>query len=261
MKDKAWSQLGTSGGGNHFVEFGIFTLDTPDLGLEAGEYLALLSHSGSRGVVANVANYYSGLAKDKCNFLPKELKHLSWLDMGTSEGLEYWNAMNLMGDYAAANHDCIHRYIKNTLCTDVLLNIENHHNFAWKENHFGKDLYVHRKGATPADKGVLGIIPSSMADPAYIVEGLGNPDALRSASHGAGRLMSRTQAKNDFNWDQANKYLADRDVKLLSAGLDEVPMAYKDIHEVMANQIDLVKVRASFQPRLVKMAEATEKGW
>ncbi|MDF1852882.1 MAG: RtcB family protein [Verrucomicrobiales bacterium] len=259
FKDKAWAQLGTSGSGNHFVEFGVLTLTKSHLGLEPGQYLALLSHSGSRGTGANVASHYSKLAHAEHADLPRELMHLSWLDLDSEAGNEYWNAMNLMGDYAAANHACIHRSIAKNLGVEVLADIENHHNFAWKEEHLGKELIVHRKGATPAGEGVLGIIPGSMASPAFVVRGKGNPDSLNSASHGAGRVMSRTAAKKEFHWPTEKKKLEEAGITLLSAGLDEVPGVYKDIHTVMAAQDDLVETLAQFDPKIVKMAPAGER--
>jgi len=259
FKDKAWAQLGTSGSGNHFVEFGTLTLERDDLGLAAGTYLALLSHSGSRGTGNQLATYFSRLAVQKHPELPKELTHLAWLDMDSAEGREYWLAMELMGRYAAANHELIHRHVARNLKVKVLLDVENHHNFAWKEHHDGQEVIVHRKGATPAGQGALGIIPGSMATPGYIVRGRGEPDSLNSASHGAGRKMSRKKAKQSFTWHDAKKLLAERRVLLLSAGLDEVPMAYKDIDEVMAAQCDLVETIARFDPRIVKMAPAGER--
>jgi tRNA-splicing ligase RtcB len=117
---------------------------------------------------------------------------------------------------------------------------------------------VHRKGATPAGRGVLGIIPGSMAAPGYVVRGKGHAASLDSAAHGAGRRMSRTRAKQTFTWDAVKQYLRQRDVTLLSAGLDEAPLAYKDIDEVMAAQHDLVEPVARFEPRLVKMAPGGE---
>ena len=260
-RDKARSQLGSSGGGNHFAEFGELTLTKPQLGLESGTYLALLSHSGSRGSGMAVANHYSKLAMELHPELPKELKHLAWLDLKSEEGQEYWEAMNLMGRYAAANHDCIHREVARHLGVEVLADVENHHNFAWKENHFGKDVIVHRKGATPAGDGVLGIIPGSMATPAFVVRGKGNLESLRSASHGAGRVMSRSQALKTFTWDDVKKQLEKAGVTLLSSGLDEVPGVYKDIHEVMRQQSDLVDVLATFHPKLVKMAPPGRPRW
>jgi tRNA-splicing ligase RtcB (3'-phosphate/5'-hydroxy nucleic acid ligase) len=259
LRDLAWTQLGTSGTGNHFVEFGLLRLDRPAAGLEPGSYLALLSHSGSRGTGANVASHYSKLAQELHPDLPKELRHLAWLSLDLAEGQEYWSAMNLMGEYAAANHERIHHHVAQALGFEVLAVVENHHNFAWKEEHDGRELIVHRKGATPAGLGVLGVIPGTMADPAFLVSGLGEPDSLRSASHGAGRRMSRTQALKQFTWEQTRALLNERGVELLSAGLDEAPMAYKDIHEVMAAQTDLVEPLGTFLPRLVKMAPAGER--
>jgi len=263
MKDRAWAQLGTSGSGNHFVEFGELTVLDDGVGLSKGAYLALLSHSGSRGTGAQVAQQYSRLARDLHPELPKELSHLAWLDLSTEAGQEYFAAMELMGRYAAANHELIHASIRRALGIDVMLDIENHHNFAWRERHRLPDgseaeVIVHRKGATPAGAGVLGIIPGSMGTPGYVVRGKGAASALNSAAHGAGRRMSRTKAKQTFTWQVAQRFLRERGVTLLSAGLDEVPMAYKDIDEVMAAQRDLVEPLARFEPRLVKMAPGGE---
>ena len=268
-KSRAWSQLGTSGSGNHFVEFGLFTahgpIDWPGQGKElaAGTYVALLSHSGSRGTGAAVCDHYSKLAFAQFKDLPNELKRLAWLSLDSAEGQEYWAAMELMGRYAAANHACIHRHIAANLNAEVLLDLENHHNFAWKERHaingVEREVVVHRKGATPAGEGVLGIIPGSMGAPGFVVRGKGNVESLHSASHGAGRAMSRKAANEKFNWKDVNRFLRERDVTLISAGLDEVPMAYKDIRQVMAAQQDLVAVLGEFVPKLVKMAPAGER--
>lgn len=188
-KDKAWEQLGTSGSGNHFVEFGIFTIGKNDLHLAPGDYLALLSHSGSRGVGAMVCNYYSKLAKEKCPLEQKELSHLSWLTLKSHEGKEYWEAMQLMHKYATANHELIHTHIAKNLGAHILFSFINSHNLAWEEEHYGKKLIVHRKGATPAQEGQLGIIPGSMSSTTYLVKGKGNPESLKSCSHGAGRRI------------------------------------------------------------------------
>jgi tRNA-splicing ligase RtcB (3'-phosphate/5'-hydroxy nucleic acid ligase) len=259
LKDKAWAQLGTSGSGNHFVEYGVLTLPQDDFGLEAGEYLALLSHSGSRGAGATIADHYSRQAMALHPELPKQLRHLAWLDLNTAAGQEYWAAMQLMGRYASANHACIHRHMVKALGARVLLDVENHHNFAWMEEHDGERLVVHRKGATPAGEGVVGIIPGTMATTTYLVRGKGNPAALNSAAHGAGRRMSRKAAKQKFTWPEVKRYLKEQGVELLTAGLDEAPMAYKDIDEVMAAQQDLVEIAARFQPKIVKMAPAGER--
>ena len=263
LKDRAWAQLGTSGSGNHFVEFGLLTVLDETAGLACGEYLALLSHSGSRGTGAHVAQHYSRLAQSLHPELPKELSQLAWLDLSTEAGQEYWAAMELMGRYAAANHHLIHAHVARALGVEVRLDIENHHNFAWRERHrlpdgSDADVIVHRKGATPAGVGVLGVIPGSMGTPGYVVRGRGVAASLNSASHGAGRRMSRTKAKELFTWDTAQRFLRERGVTLLSAGLDEVPMAYKDIDEVMAAQRDLIEPLARFEPRLVKMAPSGE---
>ena len=258
-KSKGWKQLGSSGSGNHFVEFGTLTLSEPDLGLEPGRYLALLSHSGSRGTGAAVANHYSKLAMKLRPHLPSELRHLAWLDLASEEGQEYWAAMELMGRYASANHAVIHRQILRNLGAEALAQVENHHNYAWKEVHDGQKLIVHRKGATPAGKGVLGVIPDSMADPGFVVRGKGNALSLESAAHGAGRVMSRTRAKKTMDWAPVKERLARQKVHLLSAGLDEVPDVYKNIEDVMRAQSDLVEIVARFDPRMVKMAPPGER--
>ena len=259
VKDKAWAQLGSSGSGNHFVEFGVLHIEETSLGLPIGRYLALLSHSGSRGAGNEIATHYSKLAQQLRPELPRELTHLAWLDMDSDAGQEYWQAMQLMGDYSAANHALIHRAIARHLGCEALLDIENHHNFAWREVHDGEEVIVHRKGATPAAVGVVGIIPGSMATPGFVVRGKGNPEALHSASHGAGRAMSRKKASETFTWASARQMLKDAGVTVLSAGVDEVPMVYKDIHQVMRAQRDLVQPLARFDPKLVKMAPAGER--
>lgn len=262
-KDRAWAQLGTSGSGNHFVEFGLFTAHGKIQELEPGTYVALLSHSGSRGTGAAVCDYYSKVAFSQFPDLPGELKRLAWLPLNSEAGQEYWAAMELMGRYAAANHALIHQHVAANLGAQVLLDLENHHNFAWKEKHviggIEREVIVHRKGATPAGQGVLGIIPGSMAAPGFVVSGQGNAESLNSAAHGAGRVMSRTQATKTFNWKKVNEFLRQQGVTLLSAGLDEVPMVYKNIREVMAAQSDLVTILGQFDPKLVKMSPPGER--
>jgi len=257
LKDKAWEQLGTSGSGNHFVEFGALSvrqaIDSPLGTIPPGNYLALLSHSGSRRLGMEIANYYTDIAMHQRASLPKDYIHLSWLDLSSGPGAEYWAAMNLAGRYASANHAVIHRQIADTLRMQVLGGVENHHNFAWKETVDGAEVVVHRKGATPAGRDVLGVIPGSMSAPGYVVRGLGNPASLSSAAHGAGRRMSRGEAFKRFDWDTVKKKLKSQGVELLSAGLDESPGAYKDIEQVMADQADLVEILAEFQPKIVKM--------
>ena len=270
FRDKAWAQLGTSGGGNHFAEFGVLTVTDPALGLAAGAYTALLTHGGSRGTGSEICTYYSRFAASRHPDLAKHLQRLAWLGLDTAEGREYWEAMQLMGRYAAANHELVHRAIAKRLKLDVLLTVENHHNFAWKESvqrsedgdqrsevrgqKAEETLVIHRKGATPAHAGALGVIPGSMATPGFVVRGRGVAASLHSCAHGAGRRLSRSAAKQSATWSQTRKLLDERHVELISAGLDEVPLAYKDIHAVMQAQADLVDVLARFDPRIVKMA-------
>ncbi len=255
LKDKAAQQIGTSGGGNHFVEFGIVEiLDQGNtLNLAKGKYVALLSHSGSRGLGASIAHHYTQLAQKVCK-LPPSAKNLAWLDLNTQEGQEYWLAMNLAGDYASACHHQIHERVAAALAQEILVMVENHHNFAWKElNQNGEEIIVHRKGATPAGEGVLGIIPGSMTAPGFIVKGKGETAALNSASHGAGRMMSRSKAKSTLSKRDVEKFLKQAGIKLIGGGLDEAPMAYKDIHAVMAAQQSLVEVLGMFLPKVVRM--------
>ncbi|MBC8262053.1 MAG: RtcB family protein [Planctomycetia bacterium] len=259
VQDRAHKQLGSSGSGNHFVEFGTMTVTDSRCGLDPGEYVALLSHSGSRGAGAYVADHWSRLAKSMHPHLSKHLQDLAWIDIGHEEGQRYWNAMQLMGKYAEANHDCIHKGLLKSLGAHALASIENHHNFAWVENHGGEDLIVHRKGATPASEGELGVIPGSMTAPTYVVIGRGNADSLRSSSHGAGRRMSRKKAKLKYRASDLRKAVEEAGVHLISAGIDESPMVYKDIDQVMAAQRDLVETLATFTPRIVRMADPGEK--
>lgn len=256
LKDKAAHQLGSSGGGNHFVEFGILQVTEYDehLKLQPGEYLALLTHSGSRGFGATIAGYYTKLAKSLCA-LPAEAANLAYLDLQSEAGQEYWIAMNLAGDYASACHAAIHRKMAKAIGAQVLASVENHHNFAWKEQVNGEELIVHRKGATPAGSDVLGIIPGSMTAPGFLVKGKGNAASLNSASHGAGRQLSRTRAIKAFTAQQLRDELKAAGVQLIGGGLDEAPGAYKDIHQVMAAQEELVTILASFQPKMVRMAD------
>lgn len=256
LKDNAASQLGTSGGGNHFAEWGIIEFKERDeiLDLDRGRYTALLTHSGSRGLGAAIANHYTRLAKELCP-LPKEAANLAYLDLDKEAGQEYWLAMNLAGDYASACHEVIHHTMLHSIGAQLLTRVENHHNFAWKELLDGEALIVHRKGATPAGKGVMGIIPGSMTAPGFLVRGKGEKKAIHSASHGAGRRMSRTQAVRQVSRQQVNAALKEHDVILVGGGLDEAPMVYKDIRQVMEAQSALVEVVASFTPKIVRMAD------
>jgi len=262
LQDRAEKQLGTSGSGNHFVEFGVVELKEKDavLGIEAGTYLGLLSHSGSRGLGANIANHYTKVAKEKRR-LAGEAQNLAWLSLEEQEGVEYWLAMNLAGDYASACHHVIHQKIAKQIGREPIKMVENHHNFAWKERWEGKEVIVHRKGATPAGKNVLGIIPGSMATPGFIVKGRGEHASINSAAHGAGRRLSRTAAIKSVTHKELNEALAREGIKLMGGGLDESPMAYKDIHEVMNAQKSLVETVGLFYPKIVRMDGTAPKQW
>lgn len=255
MYGKAVRQLGSSGSGNHFVEFGTITVDEGNsMQLRAGTYGALLSHSGSRSLGANIAQAYTAIAMDRCR-LPREAKSLAWLDLDTEAGQEYWLSMNLAGAYAQACHDRIHANLCRALGLSVLHTVENHHNFAWKETlHDGETYIVHRKGATPAAPGEMGIIPGSMTTPGYIVRGKGNEASLNSAAHGAGRLLSRQRAKNSITMSSLRKILQREKVTLIGGSTEEAPGAYKDIELVMSSQSTLVHVEGIFHPRVVRMA-------
>jgi len=278
LKDTAHAQLGTSGSGNHFVEWGAFEA-LEDLALPSGgtvrrgeRRLALLSHSGSRGVGARIADRYTKIAKSKHPSLEGNAADLAWLSLSSEEGAEYWLSMNLAGRFAAANHAVIHEKLSRAL-SEVLggeekeaVSWENHHNFSWREavrDRSGgeREVIVHRKGATPAGPGVMGVIPGSMGDAGYVVRGKGNAHSLNSASHGAGRLMSRRRAFETISDEDLKAYLERKGVTLIGGSRDEAPQAYKRIEEVLAAQADLVDLVGSFTPAIVRMDEAAKPRW
>jgi len=234
---------------------GVDPLTNKQIGLKKGAYFGILSHSGSRNFGASIAHHYTRIAKDKCR-LPKGAVNLAWLDLDTEEGQEYWAAMNLAGDYSAANHMFIHMKLAAALAEKPATMIENHHNFAWKETLAdGTEAIIHRKGATPAGINAYGIIPGSMTAPAFIVRGKGEPESLDSASHGAGRMMSRTEAKSRFTDKSIREMLSKAGVELIGGGADEAPGAYKDIKKIMEYQKDLVEILGSFEPKIVRMSK------
>ncbi|MBQ4036419.1 MAG: RtcB family protein, partial [Paludibacteraceae bacterium] len=169
------------------------------------------------------------------------------------EGQAYWVAMNLAADYAEACHELIHYRMGKSLGLKRLCAIGNPHNMAWQEIHGNRSVVVHRKGATPAMKGVVGIIPGSMGTGGYIVEGLGCDQSLQSASHGAGRCMSRQDARNSITWSALGRQLQTAGVRLIGGSLEEAPTAYKDIDAVMAQQSHLVRTVGRFMPSIVRM--------
>src|ERR1035437_2809056 len=237
----AQKQLGTLGGGNHFAEF------QED---EEGNLWVML-HSGSRNFGLKVANVYHKVAQELCEkwHVPLPDKDLAFLPADCKEGDEYINAMNYCLEFAQANRETMMQNILTVLGVKPVSSVNIHHNYAALENHYGKNVWVHRKGATRVRAGELGIIPGSMASSSYIVEGLGNPESFHSCSHGAGRRMGRKDAERRLN-------LAEEQAKMVGIvhglrnidNLDEAPGAYKDIDTVMANQTDLVKIAVKLRP-------------
>lgn len=256
LREKAVRQLGSSGKGNHFVDICEVELpQTNALNLPEGKYVGILSHSGSRGLGANIADYYTTIAKETCR-LPRQAGPFAWLSLKSDAGQEYWKCMEIAGEYSAINHEFIHYNVAKALRLKSLMTVSNHHNFAWQETlPDGKKIIIHRKGATPAHCGELGIIPGSMATPGYIVSGSGSANSLYSASHGAGRKMSRLDAKNSISNYALKKYLAENDVTLIGGTTEEAPQAYKDINNVMESQKELVYIEGTIIPRIVRMSE------
>lgn len=247
LKDIAWSQLGSSGGGNHFAAFMRVTMH----GVHAGG--ALVTHSGSRGTGYKIASHFCEIAQKQVEGRGIH-KGYAWLKDDTEEGQQYITAMQLMGDYAKANHRIIHDKFHHLFeYNKSSWTVENHHNFAWYEEIDGEMLWVHRKGATPAHFAEEGIIPGSMATKSYIVEGKGNPDSLFSASHGAGRVSSRRQAKLNFDQELYDETVDELGIVTHGIAKDESFMAYKDIDTVMSSQKDCVKIIATMYPRVEVM--------
>lgn len=253
LRGKAWQQLGSSGGGNHFVEIGILSLYAGNgLGLPEGEYAALLSHSGARGLGAEIAKHYVQRAHEQCR-LPQSASHLVWLGLDTEAGVEYWRCMNLAADYAAACHDCIHANVAKAIGLKMLASTGNHHNMATLESVDGRKVIMHRKGAVDAGLGKLSVIPGSMSTAGYLVMGKGNVSSLSSASHGAGRAMSRADAACRFTMSGIRKQLRERGVTLIGGSVEECSDAYKDIETVIACQSSLIEVQGRFMPKIVRM--------
>ena len=260
LKSKATKQLGSSGGGNHFADLmtGTVTQEKEWLPLQKGDqFVALITHSGSRGTGYQIASHYKDIAENKTQQQHKGIsKNYAWLSLDDEAGAEYWEAMQLMGEYASANHELIHKHFAKGADVRLLAEYENHHNFAWKKiSKNGERMVIHRKGATPAEKGVVGIIPGSMGTPSYLVEGLGDEESLWSSAHGAGRISSRTQAKKNHDEKAYREFLDKNDILTIGVAKDETYQCYKDIERVMSLQEGkLVDTVAKMNPRVVVMA-------
>jgi tRNA-splicing ligase RtcB len=265
LKEKAREQLGTVGSGNHYVD--VFADDDG--------YLWVGVHFGSRGFGHSVASGFLALGANKeWGTRVPEQETLLRLDQALGDG--YWSLMNLAGRYAYAGREWVARDVVSILGARELELVHNHHNFAWKERHDGRQMVVVRKGATPAFPGQKGFVGGSMGDNAVILEGVESNlsrQALYSTVHGAGRVMSRTQAAGKkkgwgprakivspglISWEMVNEWLGPRGIILRGGGLDEAPQAYRRLPDVIADQGDTVRVVRTLRPLIVVMAGENE---
>ena len=248
----ALTQLGTLGGGNHFIE------------IQKGSdgFIWIMIHSGSRNLGYRVANFYNKLAITRAGSfgpaIPKN-QQLAYLPIDSAEGEQYLREMDYCVAFALANRRLMMKRVKEALQTIAgqvqfgeFINIS--HNYAAFETHFQKNVLVHRKGATSAREGETGIIPGSQGMPSYLVRGKGNRESFTSCSHGAGRKMGRKQARRSLDLRKERKKLEDQGILHAVCGrrdLDEAPGAYKDIDQVIENQLDLVEVIVTLKPLAV----------
>ena len=256
-RDLAFKNLGTLGGGNHFIE-----IQKADDG-----FIWLMIHSGSRNLGYRIAAYHHKLAIKLCqkNRISLPVTDLAFFKTDSSESKAYLNDMNFAMEYAAENRRRIMSALKAEVScvlpeVEFKREINIHHNFASLEKHYGKKLWIHRKGATSARKNEYGIIPGSMGTPSYIVQGLGNPESFNSCSHGAGRVMSRREASRTLSKKECDrsmrgivfdgwspvKHRHGKREDLLDFG--EAPAAYKDIEDVIKSQLDLIEPVVRLKP-------------
>lgn len=246
-RQKAVAQLGTVGSGNHYVD-----LMRDDSGL-----VWIGVHFGSRGLGHSSATKYLRAAggKDGMNVPPAVINEDSEL------GRRYIAAMGLAGRYAYAGREWVVERVRKIIGGNVTETVHNHHNYAWRENHNGKDLWVVRKGATPAFPGQRGFVGGSMGDDAVIIEGVDTPEAkaaFYSTVHGAGRLFGRKEAKRRFSREEMDRWLQERGVALVGADLDESPMAYRRLPDVLQEHGNSIRVLHTLRPFAVAMAGAGE---
>ena len=250
--ESARYQMGTLGGGNHFIE-----IQRGDDGM-----IWFMIHSGSRNLGYKVATHYNNIAKEVnakwFSAVPKEWE-LAFLPVDTKEAKSYISEMEYCLDFAQRNREQMANVIKGIIHSSLgghpkfTKEINIHHNYVSLENHFGRNVWVHRKGATSAREGELGIIPGSQGTSSYIVRGLGNRESFNSCSHGAGRVMGRKEAKRTLDLDKEQALLNDKGIlhKLTASNLDEASSAYKDIKTVMKEQEDLVEIVTELTPLAV----------
>ena len=267
-KDKARQQLGTVGSGNHYV----------DIFVDEQKRIWVGVHFGSRGLGHNIAAFYLKAAGGTDGLMvPPTL-----IDVNSSLGADYLAAMELAGQYAYAGRDWVCQRVAKIMGAEILDEVHNHHNFTWKENHNGKDLYVVRKGATPAFPGQRGFVGGSMGEASVILEGVDHPEAkfsLSSTVHGAGRVMGRREAAGKTKWakDEAtgqkvlktiregkvtrammNEIVDNAGVELRGAGCDESPQCYKRLLDVLAAHANTIKILHTLTPMGVAMAGSDE---
>lgn len=247
LESKALKQMGTLGGGNHFIE----------LCLDTENNVWLMLHSGSRHIGNKLAQCHINTAKELAKLADAKLPDLdlAYFVTGTPEFAAYWRDLQWAQNYARFNRDVmmarfkriVEKHLAGGKPTKPLLNVNCHHNYAEKEVHFGEEVYVTRKGAVRAQEEDYGIIPGSMGAKSFIVKGKGNHESYCSCSHGAGRMMSRTQAKKRFSVDDLVKQTEGVECRKDGGVIDEIPGAYKSIEEVMNQQTDLVEVVATLK--------------
>ena len=240
--DRAMTQIGTLGGGNHFIE----------ICLDQNNDVWIMLHSGSRNIGNEVASLYISKAKGEMKkfFINLEDPDLAYLSEQTDQFKNYVNDLFWCQEYAMKNRQIMFENVFKALkrifpAVELIGEVTScHHNYVSIENHFGENVYVTRKGAIKADKGDIGIIPGSMGTKSYIVKGRGNADSFNSCSHGAGRKMSRTKAKSIYTYRDLIEQTKGVECRKDSGVVDEIPAAYKDIDTVMNNQSDLVDITA-----------------
>jgi tRNA-splicing ligase RtcB len=242
LEGKARQQLGTLGGGNHFIEL---CLDTTGA-------VWLMLHSGSRNIGKSLAELHMQRAKRLAHNADLPDADLAVFLAGTDEMREYRHDLYWAQEYARLNREVmleLDRSVLRDFWPEVRFeeSVSCHHNYCVEEQHFGEKLFVTRKGAIRAGAGEMGIIPGSMGTKSYIVRGLGNPESYESASHGAGRRMSRSRAKKQFNLEDLRRATEGVECRKDPGVIDEIPGAYKDIDRVMENQKDLVEIVAELK--------------